>query len=123
MQPDAATAAANIRSPRLADTGSKSGYPPSRIREGPLLNERPPRARPKKSANEFHALLLFDLSFCCRLSGKLKNGRLLALPKRGQENHLPIRKLERVMVCMGHVLVDLSKDRRFVTECSLLRPQ
>jgi hypothetical protein len=80
-------------------------------------------AGPKKSANEFHALLRFDFSFCCRLSGKLKDGRFLALTKRGQENHFPIRKLERIMVRMRHVPVDLSKDRRFVTECSLPRPQ
>src|SRR5260370_2530916 len=46
------------------------------------------------SANVFHALLVFDLNFRHRLSGKLKNGRFLALTKIRQENHFSIVKLD-----------------------------
>jgi hypothetical protein len=67
------------------------------------------------------ALLCFCLSCSCRLRRKLKYRCLLAFTEFRQENHLPVRKLQRIMVSERLVLVDLSEDRRRVTE-SYRRP-
>ena len=79
-------------------------------------------ALPIKSADVFHAPLLFDFSWRCRLSRKLKDCRFLSLGKVGQEYNSPIRKLQRIMVHPKHVFVDLPKDCRLVSECLLHRP-
>src|SRR5262245_29437570 len=57
----------------------------------------------KLSAQDRVILLL------CR---KLKHRCLLTLDEFGQQNGLPIRKFERVMMHPRHVFVDLPKDRR-----------
>src|SRR5262249_20844522 len=49
-----------------------------------------------------------------RLRGKLQDCRLLTLDEFGQQDGLPIRKFERVMMHSRLVLVDLPKDRRLV---------
>src|SRR5215469_7956222 len=49
-----------------------------------------------------------------RLRGKLQDCRLLTLDEFRQQDGLPIRKLERVMMHPRLVLVDLPKDRRLV---------
>jgi hypothetical protein len=76
-----------------------------------------------KSAGVFCAPLLFDFSRSHRLSGELQHGRFLAFTEIGQQHIFPIRKLERIMVRMKYALVDLSKDRGFVTKCFLLLPK
>src|SRR5262249_11712038 len=60
------------------------------------------------------ALLSLRLGCGRRLRGKLQHGCLLTLDELGQQDGLPIRKFERVMVHPRLVLVDLPKDRRLV---------
>src|SRR5262245_56103936 len=60
------------------------------------------------------ALLSLRLGCGRRLRGKLQHGCLLTLDEFGQQDGLPIRKFERVMVHPRLVLVDLPKDRRLV---------
>src|SRR5262245_31015676 len=57
------------------------------------------------------ALLSLRLGCGRRLRGKLQHGCLLTLDEFGQQDGLPIRKFERVMVHPRLVLVDLPKDR------------
>src|SRR5262249_34579063 len=88
--------------------------------------KRPPRggAAPSPSAppSERRVLLpdvgdaLLSLRLGCgrRLRGKLQHGCLLTLAEPGQQDGLPMRKWERVMVHPRWVLVDLPKDRRLV---------
>src|SRR5215470_296710 len=60
------------------------------------------------------ALLSLRLGCGRRLRGKLQHGCLLTLDEFGQQDGLPIRKFERIMVHPRLVLVDLPKDRRLV---------
>ena len=115
---DVAAADACALNARLRECGLLGGGGIRSAEEG-----RPRFGGRSKSPNVFRARLLFDLSFRHRFSGKLKDSHRLALLKAGQKNHLTIRKLERIMVRMRYVLIDLTKDRRRVTECPLLRPQ
>src|SRR5262245_43795649 len=85
--------------------------------------KRPPRggAAPSPSAvrrallpDVGDALLGLRLGCSCRLRGKLQDCRLLTLDEFRQQDGLPIRKLERVMMHPRLVLVDLPKDRRLI---------
>src|SRR5262245_4780644 len=85
--------------------------------------KRPPRggAAPSPSAvrrallpDVGDALLGLRLGCSCRLRGKLQHGCLLTLDEFGQQDGLPIRKFERVMMHPWLVLVNLPKDRRLV---------
>lgn|ERR1700730_3703188 len=116
----------------LGSRGCKRAWQEPRIVQRPCRGGRRGKGRSltsglagsgqRTSARVFHASLLFDLGFRRRLSGKLKDGRFLALAQMSQEERFSIGKLERIMVSMRRILVDLPEDRRPVTDCLVLCP-
>jgi hypothetical protein len=70
-----------------------------------------PDAR-RASAHVSDAPLGYFLGWRFWLCRKLKHRCLLTLDEFGQQDGLPIWKLERVMMHPRHVFVDLPKDRR-----------
>src|SRR5262249_44397306 len=82
-------------------------------RSGPSPSA-PPSVRRAILPDVSDALLSLRLGCSRRLRGKLQHGCLLTLDEFRQQDRLPIRKFERVMVHPRLVLVDLPKDRRLV---------
>src|SRR5262245_26463910 len=96
---------------RTVVLNSKKGRP---AEERPLHPFTPLCVRRAVLPDVGDALLGLRLGCSLRLSGKLQHGCLLTLDEFGQQDGLPIRKFERVMVHPRLVLVDLPKDRRLV---------
>src|SRR6516164_7914262 len=51
-----------------------------------------------------------------RLCWKLKHHRFLMFKQVGQEHDLPVRKFQRIMMCVQVLLLDLAEDRRRVID-------
>jgi hypothetical protein len=86
----------------------------------PLAGAAPIRSTPRLfwcvirriSADVNDAPVGYFLGWRFWLCRKLKHRCLLTLDEFGQQDGLPIRKLECVMMHPRHVFVDLPKDRR-----------
>src|SRR5262249_19069507 len=94
----------------VVQTAKKAAPPGS----GPLHLLRRSPCREDYLPDVGDAVLGLRLGCSLRLRGKLQHGCLLTLDEFGQQDGLPIRKFERVMVHPRLVLVDLPKDRRLV---------
>src|SRR5712692_5575793 len=64
------------------------------------------------------ALLGLRLGRGRRLRGKLEHGRLLTFQQLGQQDRLPVGKLERIVMHPRLIPVELPKDRRLVADRS-----
>src|SRR5215831_10259220 len=95
----------------LRYSNDKKGRP---AEERPLHSFTPLCARRAVLPDVGDAPLSLRLGCGRRLRGKLQDCRLLTLDEFRQQDGLPIRKLERVMMHPRLVLVDLPKDRRLV---------
>src|SRR6266511_4041093 len=82
-----------------------------------------PFLRRRISADVGDALLGLRLGRGRGLRGKLQHGCLLTFDEFGQENGLPIRKLERIVVHPRLVLVDLPEDRGPVGHLARAQPE
>jgi hypothetical protein len=57
-----------------------------------------------------------------RLGWKLQNSRLLTSDQVCQENDFAVWELQRIVVCVPFILVDLSEDRSLIANSFLPRP-
>ena len=74
-----------------------------------------------RSTNGFDLPLRIFFKVCGRLRRKLQDGRLLAFAEFVQQKDAPIRKFQRIVVCVTHSLVDLSKNRSLLAYRLLAR--
>ena len=93
----------------------------------PLKEAAPSMKRPKetvcKSTDVWNPFLGFHFRRCSRLRRKLENRRPLTFDQVIQQHHLPVWKLQRIMMGVWVVLVDLSKDSRRVIDHFHLPPK
>jgi len=67
--------------------------------------------------------LLFVFAHCHRSRRKLQYRCLLALAERGQEHDLSVGKLQRVVMHMRRLFIELAEDRRRVLEVLYALPE
>ena len=66
------------------------------------------------SADDVDALLGASFGLGGRLRRQLQNRGFLALAQEGQQEHVAIRQLQRIMMHVGLRLIDLPEDRSLV---------